>query len=807
MKSLADLEGFRPVDADNYGRQIDGEMMGRAESKDFCNNVIDELVQTPACPGKVISVYGLGGQGKTYMLTGLYQALVQRGDKHLVALFHSFEGESAGTTDSILKDLANLLEHHGVPCSGFWMTYYAYRAHATNIEKASREFLADYECRKRGGARDAFVSLVDFAAPFIDYLLSAVHPELGGMPAGSMSSAIVDRMSATVDDVRRNRAEKKWREVVRREIDSADLFKNLPLRLKEDVEDWTGDHPDSKIIVFLDTLEKLGWANGELCGRYEWAKKLSLARGTLWIVAGRMRVPWGNVLQYPVHLVEMTHCEADGLLIEGGVSDSEMREAIETMTGRLPVYLSLCVDLLKENASLTPDDLRQIGSRESLPAVYLKNLDSDARSCAYVAAFLEYWDLDLIEYAVEGIASPVGIDVLERASFVRDRGDRFEMHEIVADILRRSLDKERVKCGLFRRMESLEKEVDSDVALPETERRRKILHVLRTLVLLVKSGMKGVSVDSCFETRMRYAESIWRIGDIESSLAEFMAIAMDYGSPENPTKRYLRATLKAAALETQRYLASGDVSHHMKAIGMTEDVLDLVREWYPDDTRLMWMALNDLGVSWGRLKEFEKALSYQGEIAGALLARDSSTYDLDEARYMNNYGSSCHQYADNSEPGEMRATLYARALDAYQGSYDARARIRGESSSEALITLTNIGVVQWRTGNLDEGERLLHKAVWRYEKAGFSRSHPGYIRCWYQLANIKEARGKMAEECGDFGAAMTFYDEARSAHETVYRIRVESSSALSVDAKKSEESIQRCAMAIERIANIVGAIE
>lgn len=806
MKSLADLEGFRLVDTDDYGRQIDDEMMGRVESKDFCNNIIDELVRTPACPGKVISVYGLGGQGKTHMLTGLYQALVQREDKNLVALFHSFEGESAGTTDSILKDLANLLEHHGVPCPSFWMTYYAYRAHATNIKKASQEFLADYERKKRGGAGDAFVSLVDFAAPFIDYLLSAARPELGGMPAGSMSSAIVNRMSATVDEARRKRAEKKWREVVRQEIDSSDLFKNLPLRLKEDVEDWTGDHPDSKIIVFLDTFEKLGWANDELCGRYEWAKRLSLAKGTLWIVAGRMRVPWGNVLQYPVHLVEMTHGEADELLINGGVNDPEMRGAIEIMIGRLPVYLSLCVDLLKESASLTPDELRQIGSREALPEVYLKNLDSDARNCAYVAAFLEYWDLDLIEYAVEGIASPTGIDVLERASFVRDRGDRFEMHEIVADILRRSLDKDRVKRGLFRRMESLEKEIDSNVALPETERRKKILHVLRALTLLVKSGIKGISVDRCFETRMRYAESIWRIGDIESSLVEFTAIATDYGSPENPTKRYLRATLKAAALETQRYLASGDVSYHVKAIEMTEDVLGLVREWYPDDTRLMWVVLNDLGVSWGRLKEFEKALSYQGEIAGVLLARDSSTYDLDEARYMNNYGSSCHQYADNSESRETRETLYAKALDAYRRSYDARARLRGKSSSEALIALTNIGVVQWRTGNLNEGERLLREAIGLYEQAGFSRSYPGYIRCWYQLANIKEACGKIAEGLGDLENAMIFYVEAKSAHETVYKIRVESSSALSVDARKSKESIQRCTVAIERVSNTASSV-
>ena len=799
VKSLDDLGGYCLADADNYGRQVDEEMMGREESKGFCKTIVDELIRTPTCPGKVISIYGLGGQGKTYMLTGLYQVLVRRGDKRVTALFHSFEGDAVGSMDSILKDLADLFECHGVPCPGFWMTYYAYRARVTNINKASREFIDDYERRKKDGVRDAFVSLVDFAAPFIDYILSAANPEFAGLPAGSMGSAIVERVSSTIDDVLRARAEKKWREVVSQEIDSAHLLSNLVLRLKEDIEDWAGDHPNSKIVVFLDTFEKLGWANGEFRGRYEWIKTLSYAHGTLWIVAGRMRVPWGNVLQYPIHLVEMTHQEADNLLVDGGIADSETRAAIEAMTGRLPIYLSLCVDLLKKDPSLSPGDLRHIG-RENLPAVYLRNLDPDARNCAYVAAFLEYWSDDLIEYAIEGIASPSGIDVLERASFVRDRGDRREMHEIVADILRQSPDIDRLKKRLYRRMTISVNEIDSDVTLPETERRKEVLHTLRALTLLIMSGLKGVSDEESFGMRMRYAEAIWRIGNIESSLAEFRAIASSYGSPDNPTKEYLRATLKTAALETQRYLASGDVSYHMRAIEMTEEVLRLVRHRYPENAKLMWAVLNDLGVSWGRLKEFEKALTYQGEIAKELFARKSSTYDLDEARYMSNYGSTCHQYADNSGSDEKRAELYSKALDAYNRALDARTRIRGASSSEALITLTNIGVVQWRTGNLDEGKSLLREAIKRYENAGFPQSYPGYVRCWYQLANIGEARGKNAEERGDSRGAIRYYEEARSAHEKVYRIRVETNSALSVDAKKSEESIERCVEAIKRAA-------
>lgn len=56
----------------------------------------------------------------------------------------------------------------------------------------------------------------------------------------------------------------------------------------------------------------------------------------------------------------------------------------------------------------------------------------------------------------------------------------------------------------------------------------------------------------------------------------------------------------------------------------------------------------------------------------------------------------------------------------------------------------------------------------------------------------------MWRNAGILGGAIGYYEEARSAHEKVYRIRVETNSALSVDARKSEESIERCAEAIKR---------
>lgn len=112
--------------------------------------------------------------------------------------------------------------------------------------------------------------------------------------------------------------------------------------LKRDVQDWMESDQKHRLIIFLDTFERLGKGIEADGGGYRWVRLLSSIPGTLWVIAGRVRIPWYNVIPVPVHLAEMEMEEADELLLKEGIEGEAIRKGIEKLTKCLPVYLELC---------------------------------------------------------------------------------------------------------------------------------------------------------------------------------------------------------------------------------------------------------------------------------------------------------------------------------------------------------------------------------------------------------------------------------------------------------------------------------
>lgn len=75
--------------------------------------------------GKVFSIYGTGGLGKTFLIEELYSDFTHRFTHDTVVTRHSFEGEQITSEEKILKELSDLLVCNRVPSPTFRMTYYA----------------------------------------------------------------------------------------------------------------------------------------------------------------------------------------------------------------------------------------------------------------------------------------------------------------------------------------------------------------------------------------------------------------------------------------------------------------------------------------------------------------------------------------------------------------------------------------------------------------------------------------------------------------------------------------------------------
>ena len=89
--------------------------------------------------------------------------------------------------------------------------------------------------------------------------------------------------------------------------------------------------------------------------------------------------------------------EADDLLVKCGVSDSELRSlAVEKARG-IPAYLIMLADMInKSSVTEARCNLLCIVDYDNLVEVYIRGLDTSLKPAIYTAAFIEYWDYELM---------------------------------------------------------------------------------------------------------------------------------------------------------------------------------------------------------------------------------------------------------------------------------------------------------------------------------------------------------------------------------------------------------------------------
>ena len=719
---LGDDQSYAASMANDYTLKPSSEMSGRSSSRAHIQEVAAEVLSKENGTGKVFSIYGTGGLGKTFLMEELYSDFTHRFTHNTVVTRHSFEGEEITSEEKILKELSDLLACNGVPSPTFRMNYYAWRAKASNFALAKAEFCADFEQAKNKGV-EISTMLSGLAAPFIDQFTQGL--------GGSILNAAIEIGVYAADSIKSAKACNEWKSLTE-EKTSSDLKRSLAASLKSDIEAWTGRN-ERKLIFFLDTFEKLGWVAGEWrIGRYDWAKTISEAKGSLWIVAGRCRLAWKNVVRFPVQLEPMSSSEADDLLVKCGVSDSELRSlAVEKARG-IPVYLIMLADMInRSSVAEARRDLLCIVDYDNLVEVYLRGLDASLKPAIYTAAFIEYWDYEFMMAVGESFIDPNAIAQLENLSFVWKRQDSFEMHEVVADLIRRSA-KGPVVLKLFKACGDLLGQLGSDDKRTAYAKDTYRLHVLKARQLLAVEGVDVLGSEAAFNARMQYAEAAWHNGQVEQAYDLYKEIQCSYA----PTS---------------------------------------------------------LGISWKRFKDFDKAFYYQNQVVRALKDKKAKELDADEARFINNYGATCQQYGaklkqeGNASEGQE---YLKRALKYYDKAYKARKTLFGTNSLQALIVLTNKGVANMLMGKYPEAENMLEKAYRGFKSGGFPTGDSSYLRARFQLANVSSNKARELKDAGLIDEARIEGRKALELHKKVYNDKKECLTEWAVDTGKSRDAVK-----------------
>ena len=783
---LGDDQGYAASMANDYSLKPSSEKSSRESSRTHIQDVAAEVLSKENGAGKVFSIYGIGGLGKTFLMEELYSDFIHRFTHNTVVAKHSFEGEEITSEEKILKEISDLLAYNKVPSPSFRMNYYAWRAKASNFAVAKAEFCADLE--QAGNKGIEIATLVSgLAAPFVDQFTSGI--------GGSVLDALIEIGAYAVNCYKNDKACKEWMSLTE-EKSAGDLKRSLAASLKSDIEAWTSCK-GRKLIFFMDTFEKLGWVAGEWrIGRYDWAKTITEAKGSLWIVAGRCRLAWKNVVRFPVQLEPMSLSEADALLVKCGVGDPELRSLATDKAKGIPVYLTMLADMINRSSKTDAKrDLLNIVSYESLVEVYLRGLDASLKPAIYTAAFIEYWDYDFMMAVGGSYIDPNAIAQLENLSFIWKRQDGFEMHEVVADLIRRSA-KEPVVMRLFKTCGDFLERLAKDDTMAAYAKDTYRLHVLKARQLLAVDGAKALGPEASFDARMQYAEAAWHNGQVEQAYDLYEAIQRSYvpsGPEDQPSIYFLRAKLKTAALKTQLWLTRGERKWHEQAISDTVEVLDDVRKYYPGERLIYLSALNDLGISWKRFKDFDQAFFYQNQVVNALKDKKARDLDADEARFINNYGATCQQYGAKLKQ-EGRASegqeYLKRALKYYDKAYKARKALFGTNSLQALIVLTNKGVANMMMGKYPEAENMLEKAYKGFKSGGFPTGDSSYLRARFQLANVSSNKARELKDAGLIDEARIEGRKALELHKKVYNDKKECLTEWAVDTGKSRDAVK-----------------
>lgn len=204
---------------------------------------------------------------------------------------------------------------------------------------------------------------------------------------------------------------------LRKKATPNELRDYLPTLFATDVKDWL-QATGNKLVVLLDNYESLTGATGfqtaEQLKRDSWLSGeyglILQIPATLWIIAGRNKLRWGDELidEHDQHLITALTPEDSNLFLkQAGVADEKLRADLVKLTEGYPIFLDLCVDVYTEYK-------RQHGETEpTIDEFGHKRQDVVGRIFRYLDAAGDDVAKDMIEFlgVLNGWTDELAVDI------------------------------------------------------------------------------------------------------------------------------------------------------------------------------------------------------------------------------------------------------------------------------------------------------------------------------------------------------------------------------------------------------------
>lgn len=453
----------------------------------------DELLQQPggAKQHRVLSVVGIGGQGKTRLLGQMRQRCsVASRIKHPTAML-DFDLAAHRDPVNALLMLRNGLADHGLATNAFDL---AFARHFT-LTSPGRDIRADHP------------ELFRFKSELVGELAEIAGGIFFDLPGGKLVHSTLSRLS----DAARSWYSRRGTGILAKldDLESQPLRSALPMFLGYDLRVFCDEAPDAAPVIFFDTYEALWSGSGGAANSNSlvdaWLRQLVQdAPGPLFVIAGRRGVDWnyhhagwGEVIRV-LELGRLEGAEASVLLDEAGVKHPDIRtHMIDASQGHaltLRLMIRTHTEVLRKGLVPCLDDFPS--SQAQALERFIGHLDPSAQVAVRALSVPSY-----VESTIYAHLARMGLSVFDLANreellseiFFREVAPgRFLMHELVRDQLYAWL--ERNDPSLWKRVhEALFDYFDRAIADDKTRREGLEVPDLSTDILIRDEGLAAAA--------------------------------------------------------------------------------------------------------------------------------------------------------------------------------------------------------------------------------------------------------------------------------------------------------------------------
>ncbi|OZG61316.1 hypothetical protein BLEM_1528 [Bifidobacterium lemurum] len=608
------------------------------------------------------------------------------------------------------------------------------------------------------------------------------------------------------------------------------IFAELSKYLKEDIESWTTskDGIETKLVVFVDSLNKIGAPADKTKDFFAWFGEMSNAARSFWIFVDSSaseicRSEDERSCTTEIKLRYLNDEEAKSFLEEydskAANVDEEAKYAFAMSKGS-PAFLRLFHDIW-QNADVRErirnqeyDFSKDRTMMDFVDESYLQQLETSVRGAVYLCAFLGKWtDADLINAFSNFGFNVVAVDEIRHLSFIRvnaENDEYYEMDDVIAYHLRLYAQTNSYLVDLLGKyFLSLLTERIRQSQKDYGDQRVADEQLCKNIYRFLDSIESGHSI----EVLLKFASEMAELRVYDTAIRVYRLCRKE-AERQGDVAQEFTTYFGEDRCETGLFYLKGAICHQETALSICrremmrfDDIAAQDDSYLQSPIRLR--VLNNLGTTLmrfyerstcDRLVEGYSHLKYlfYGYCIGN--SNVSTLTDSLKAQYANNFGLSCRSLYDWLLEHPAASAVYpthellSQAVEACSFSYTIRKKIDGEEASSTLRSLINLVSVYWRFGLYLNSEyyaaqasELSHGALQVFA----SHYSADYLTLRFNHALASRVQGILAMQSGDSTAARRFLLNAHAELQEVLIDRESSLGSLHRSAKETAKEIAK----------------